>query len=60
VQRTVLPENHTPLQIFKEQLLTDIGGDAKMASNKTLPIFTVFYRLPHFLQRVVPCYLDSR
>jgi hypothetical protein len=35
-----LPENPTSVQIFKEHILTDIGGAAKMDSNKTLPIFT--------------------
>jgi hypothetical protein len=35
-----LPQNPAPLQIFKEHVLTDFGGDAKMDSNKTLPIFT--------------------
>jgi hypothetical protein len=34
----LLPKNPTPLQIFKEHILTNIGGDAKMDSNKTLPV----------------------
>jgi hypothetical protein len=44
------PENHTPLQIFKEHMLTEIGSAAKSVSNRNL---TGFYRLEPFHQRFV-------
>jgi hypothetical protein len=45
------PENPTPFQIFKEHLLTDIGGAAKSVSYKNC--FYRFYRLEPFHSRFV-------
>jgi hypothetical protein len=49
------PKNHSPLQIFKERILTDIRGAAKSVS-----YITGIYRLETFSSEVRPFGDDQR
>jgi hypothetical protein len=47
-----LPKNHTPLQVFKERVLTDFGGAAITDSNENC--FYRFLPVTPFLSEIHP------